>query len=232
VFPELAALVGVDQRDTHHHKDVFEHTLKVVDNLAKDGAGLLLRFVGLVHDIGKPRVKRFVEGVGWTFHNHEQVGERMLKKVCARLRLSNEFMKTAQELTHLHMRPIQLIDETVTDSAIRRLLFQAGDKIDDLMALCRADITSGNPARVKQHLENFNAVMARMREVEEKDRMRAFQSPVRGEEIMAACGLTPGPMVGKLKKAIEEAILDGQIPNEHDAAYDFLIKIKDSMMKK
>jgi len=227
VLPEIAALVGVEQKDSYHHKDVFEHTMKVVDNLAKESDNLYLRFAGLMHDIGKPRVKRFVEGTGWTFHNHEQVGERMLKKLCIRLKLPNEFPKYGQELTHLHMRPIQLIAEDVTDSAIRRLLFHAGDRIDDLMALCRADITSGNPARVKQHLANFNLVTRRMKEVEEKDRMRAFQSPVKGDEIMAVCGLPSGPPVGKIKKQLEEAILDGIIPNDHDAAYQYLLKIKD-----
>ena len=230
VLPELAALIGVEQRDTHHHKDVLEHTLKVVDNIAKEDGSLLLRFAALVHDIGKPRVKRFVEGVGWTFHNHEQVGERMLHKTCARLKLPNEFLKYGQELTRLHMRPIQLISEDVTDSAIRRLLFHAGERIDDLMLLCRADITSGNPDRVKQHLANFRYVTRRMKEVEEKDRMRAFQSPVRGDEIMALCSLAPSPLVGKIKKLIEEAILDGLIPNEHDAARAYLLENKDAWM--
>jgi poly(A) polymerase len=231
VFPEMAAMIGVEQRDDCHHKDVFEHTLKVLDNLAKETGDPLLRFAGLVHDIGKPRVKRFVENVGWTFHNHEQVGERMLKKICARLKLPNEYLKYGEELIRLHMRPIQLISEDVTDSAVRRLLFNAGERIDDLLTLCRADITSGNPNRVKQHMANFRFVAERMKEVEEKDRMRAFQSPVRGDEIMDVCGLAPGPVVGKIKKRIEEAILDGVIPNEHDAAYGFLLKIKDEILK-
>jgi poly(A) polymerase len=231
VFPEMAAMIGVEQRDDCHHKDVFEHTLKVLDNLARETDNPLLRFAGLVHDIGKPRVKRFIENVGWTFHNHEQAGERMLKKVCARLKLPNEYLKYGEELIRLHMRPIQLISEDVTDSAIRRLLFNAGERIDDLMTLCRADITSGNPNRVKQHMSNFHFVAGRMKEVEEKDKMRAFQSPVRGVEIMAACGLAPGPMVGKIKKRLEDAILDGVIPNEHDAAYDYLLKVKDEIIK-
>ena len=226
VFPELAALVGVEQRDVHHHKDVFEHTMKVLDNVAEISDDARLRFTALVHDIGKPRVKRFVEGVGWTFHGHEVIGVRMLRKIARKLRLSNDYLKYSQKLTHLHMRPIQLIGEEVTDSAIRRLLFQAGDDVEDLMALCRADITSGNPNRVKKHLANFDNVAGRMEEVEEKDRMRAFQSPVRGDEIMKACGIGPGPAVGKLKSMIEEAILEGEIPNEHDAAFEYLMKIR------
>ncbi|MBN2105008.1 HD domain-containing protein [bacterium] len=231
IFPELTRLTGIEQRGRHHHKDVFEHTMKVLDNIANDTDNLLLRFTALVHDIGKPRVKRFVRGEGWTFHGHERIGVHMLKQIVPRLKLSNAFLKYSQKLTGLHMRPIQLIGEDVTDSAIRRLLVQAGDDIEDLMTLCRADITSGNPKRVKKHLANFDYVTRRMSEVEEKDRMRAFQSPVRGEEIMEICHLEPGPMVGQLKKRIEEAILEGQVPNDHDAAYDYLLKIKDEVMQ-
>lgn len=229
IFPELAALVGVEQRDEYHHKDVFEHTLKAVDNLAKLSDNILLRFAALVHDIGKPRVKRFIEGTGWTFHGHELVGVRMLKGICTKLKLSREFYRYSKKLTSLHMRPIHLIGEEVTDSAIRRLIVQAGEDLDDLMTLCRADITSGNPLRVKKHLANFDFVVARMKEVEEKDRLRAFQSPVRGDEIMEVCHIAPSPLVGKLKKRIEEAILEGQIPNEHDAAYEYLLTIKDDV---
>jgi poly(A) polymerase len=230
-FPELDALTGVEQRDDFHHKDVFDHTMKVVDNLAFMSDNKFLRFTALVHDIGKPKVKRFIKSTGWTFHGHEQVGVHMLKNVCRRLKLSNDFLRYSQKLTHLHMRPIHLINEEVTDSAIRRLLFQAGDEINDLMTLCRADITSGNPKRVKQHLINFDRVAEKMKVVEEKDRMRAFQSPVRGEEIMEICGIDPGPWVGILKKMIEEAILDGMIPNEHDPALKYLLEIKDEVLK-
>lgn len=230
ILPELAALIGVEQRDEFHHKDVFEHTMKVLDNLSKMSDNIVLRFTALIHDIGKPRVKRFVEGTGWTFHGHELVGVRMLRDMCSRLRLSREFSRYSQKLTRLHMRPIHLIGEEVTDSAIRRLLVQAGDDIDDLMMLCRADITSGNPRRVKHHLANFDLLVERMEEVEEKDRMRAFQSPVRGDEIMETCGIGPGPLVGKLKKVIEEAILEGIIPNEHDAAFEYLLGIKDEVL--
>jgi len=231
IFPELMDLAGVEQRDRYHHKDVFEHTLKVLDNLARMSDDLLLRFSALVHDIGKPRVKRFVEGTGWTFHGHEQVGVHMLKKICPRLRLSTDFLKYSQKITGLHMRPVHLIDESVTDSAIRRLVVQAGDDLEDLMMLCRADITSGNPKRVKKHLANFDHIAERIVEVKEKDRLRAFQSPVRGDEIMKLCQIEPGPLVGQLKGMIEEAILQGEIPNDHDAAKDYLMKIKDEVIK-
>jgi len=231
LFPELAALAGVEQKDEFHHKDIFEHTMKVLDNLAESSESHLLRFTALVHDIGKPRVKRFIEGTGWTFHGHELVGMRMMRGICHRLRLPRQFYQYSQKLTRLHMRPIHLIGQEVTDSAIRRLIVQAGDDLDDLMTLCRADITSGNPRRVKQHLANFDFVARRMEEVKEKDRLRAFQSPVRGDEIMELCGIKPGPMVGRLKKMIEDAILDGQIPNEHDAAYTYLMTIKDDVLK-
>ncbi len=232
VFPELVSMVGVEQKDTYHHKDVFDHTLKVLDNLAQVTENPVLRFTALVHDIGKPRVKRFVEGSGWTFYGHELVGVRMLKQIIPRMRLSREYLRYTQKMTRLHMRPLQLIGEGVTDSAIRRLLVHAGDEIKDLMMLCRADITSGNPKRVEKHLENFDYVAERMLEVEEKDRMRAFQSPVRGDEIMQICGISPGPMVGKLKKMIEEAILDGLIPNEHEAAFRYLLEIKNEELIK
>jgi poly(A) polymerase len=230
VFPELAVLAGIEQRDLYHHKDVFDHTMKVVDNLAGVTDNLKLRFAGLVHDIGKPRVKQFVEGTGWTFHGHEQAGVHMLKKVCRRMKLSNDYYDFSSKMTYLHMRPIQLISEEVTDSAIRRLIVQAGEQLENLIMLCRADITSGNPKRVKSHLENFDFVMKRIREVEEKDRMRSFQSPVRGDEIMKLCGLEPGPLVGRMKRMIEEAILDGKIPNEHDPALHYLLQIKDKIL--
>jgi len=226
IFPELSVLSGVEQRDDYHHKDVFDHTLKVVDNAANLTDDPLLRFTALVHDIGKPRVKRFEKGIGWTFHSHELVGERMLKGICRRLKLSNEYRNYSQKLTRLHMRPIQLIGEDVTDSAVRRLLVLAGEVVEDLMTLCRADITSGNPKRAKKHLANFDYVASRMKAVEEKDEMRAFQSPVRGDEIMEICELQPGPEVGRFKKMIEEAILDGKIPNEYKAAREYLFSIK------
>ncbi len=230
IFPELVAMKGVEQRGGYHHKDVFQHTLMVVDNVAKVTDKLELRFAALVHDIGKPATKRFVEGTGWTFHGHDEIGARMLPAICQRLRLPNHLLEYAQKLTRLHLRPINLSEEGVTDSPMRRLLVQAGEHLEDLLMLCRADITSGNPQRVKQHLANFDHVVERLNEVEAKDQMRAFQSPVRGDEIMAVCGIPPGPLVGKLKTMIEEAILDAKIPNEHDAALQYLLQIKDEVI--
>lgn len=230
VLPEISALKGVEQIGRHHHKDVFLHTLKVVDNVAAVSQSFPLRLAALFHDVAKPQTKAFVPRVGWTFHGHDEIGARMMKGICRRLRLPVEVQKYAEKLIRLHLRPIHLADEEVTDSAIRRLIVQAGEHLEDLFVLCRADITSGNPVRVSKHLANFDYLVQRMHEVEEKDRMRAFQSPVRGEEIMAVCGIGPGPMVGRLKKMIEEAILEGQIPNEHDAAYQYLLSIKDRVL--
>jgi putative nucleotidyltransferase with HDIG domain len=230
IFPELVALKGVEQIQGHHHKDVFYHTLKVVDNVAAASDNICLRYSALVHDIAKPRTKEFVDGKGWTFHNHEEVGARMLPKIGRQLRLPKDMTQYAQKLTRLHLRPIALTEEDVTDSAYRRLLFNAGDHLDDLLTLCRADITSQNPRRVKQHLANFDFVVKRLQEVEEKDKMRAFQSPVRGDEIMKICNIPPGPLVGKLKSMIEEAILEGEIPNDHDSAFDYLLRIKDGVV--
>ena len=230
ILPELTTMKGVEQREGYHHKDVYQHTLMVIDNVAQTSDKLELRLAALVHDIGKPATKKFIEGIGWTFHGHDEIGARMLPKIFQRLKLSNTFLKYTQKLTRLHLRPINLSEEGVTDSAMRRLLVRAGYDLDDLLILCRADITSGNPQRVKKHLANFDHVVQRLEEVEEKDRMKAFQSPVRGDEIMAACGIEPGPKVGKLKKNIEEAILDGIIPNEHDAAYQYLLGIKDEIL--
>lgn len=232
IFPELEELKGVEQVDGHHHKDVFRHTLKVVDNVATCSDKINLRYTALVHDIAKPRTKEFVKGKGWTFHNHEEIGARMLPAIGRRLRLPKEMTQYAQKLTRLHLRPISLTQEEVTDSAYRRLLMQAGEHLEDLLSLCRADITSQNPRRVQKHLANFDFVVKRLEEVEEKDRMRAFQSPVRGNEIMEICGLDPGPKVGQIKKMIEDAILEGQIPNEHDAAFEYLLNIKDSLLAK
>lgn len=227
VFPELLDLKGVEQRKGYHHKDVFIHTLQVLDNVAAKSEKIPLRFAALVHDIAKPRTKAFKEGVGWTFHGHDEIGARMMEKIARRMRLSNDFKKYVQKLVRLHLRPIFLSTDEVTDSAMRRLIVQAGEDLDDLFVLCRADITSGNPEKVQRHLANFDFVVKRLQEVQEKDELRAFQSPVRGDEIMALTGLKPGPLVGKLKKAIEEAILEGVIPNEHDAARDYLLQIKD-----
>ncbi|MDZ7377160.1 MAG: CCA tRNA nucleotidyltransferase, partial [candidate division KSB1 bacterium] len=198
IFPELLSMKGVEQREGYHHKDAFHHTLMVLDNVAQVSDKFELRFAALVHDIAKPVTKKFIPGTGWTFHGHDEIGARMLPKICQRLRLPNATMEYAQKLTRLHLRPIHLSEEGVTDSAMRRLLFQAGEHLEDLLTLCRADITSGNPQRVKQHLANFDHVVERLNEVEQKDRMRAFQLAVWGYEIRAFCGSPPGPLVGKL----------------------------------
>jgi len=230
IFPEFVALKGVEEYKGYFHKDVFNHTLMVLDNLAAMSEKVPLRLSAVFHDIAKPRTKAFIQGKGWSFHGHEDVGARMLPVIFNRLRLPNDWLKYVQKLTRLHLRPIALTEEECTDSAYRRLLFQAGEDLEDLLMLCRADITSGNVKRRERHLANFEFVVKRLNEVEEKDRMRAFQSPVRGEEIMQVCNLTPGPLVGKLKTAIEDAILDGHIPNEHDAALAYLLAIKDGFL--
>jgi putative nucleotidyltransferase with HDIG domain len=230
VFPEVAQLSGVDQIGRHHHKDVFSHTCLVVDNVAGASDNLWLRFGALVHDIAKPQTKAFREGAGWTFHGHEELGARMMKRIFRRMRLPMGQLSYVEKLVRLHLRPMVLVDETVTDSAVRRLVFEAGEQIEDLMTLCRADITSKNPSLVSRYLRNYENVMKKVVEVIEKDRLRQWQPPVRGDEIMAVCGLQPGPKVGLLKKAIEEAILDGRIPNEHDAALEYLLSKKGEIL--
>ncbi len=232
IFPEVADLSGVDQRQDHHHKDVFLHTCQVVDNISGMTDKLFLRLAALLHDIAKPKTKKFVDGIGWTFHGHEEIGARMVKHIFRRLRLPLEHVPYVEKIVRLHQRPMQLVDETVTDSAVRRILFEAGEEIDDLMTLCRADITSKNPKLVKQYSENYDLVSAKMKEVEEKDRLRAFQPPIRGDEIMTITGLPAGKLVGVLKSHIEEAILEGKIPNEHDPAMEYLLTIKDAVILK
>lgn len=231
VFPEVADLSGVDQRQDHHHKDVFLHTCQVVDNISAMTDNIYLRLAALLHDIAKPKTKKFVDGIGWTFHGHEEIGARMVKHIFRRLKLPFDHIPYVEKIVRLHQRPMQLVDETVTDSAVRRILFEAGEQIDDLMTLCRADITSKNPKLVKQYSENYDQVYAKMKEVEEKDRMRAFQPPVRGDEIMTLCGLPAGKLVGVLKSRIEEAILEGRIPNEHEPALRYLLEIKDDVIR-
>lgn len=231
IFPELSAMAGVEQRRDYHHKDVFLHTLQVVDNISGWTDNVWLRFAALVHDIAKPRTKAFVEGTGWTFHGHEEIGARMMKGIFRRFRLPMEHLPYVEKLVRLHLRPMVLVDEMVTDSAVRRLLFEAGNDIDDLMMLCRADITTKNPSKGARFMKNYDIVVQKLKEVEEKDRLRNWQPPVRGDEIMRVCGLEPGPLVGKLKKKIEQAILDGHIPNEHDAALRYLLEIKDDVVK-
>ncbi len=226
VFPELDIMSGVEVIDNKGHKDVFIHSLQVVDNSAKLTEKMEVRFASLVHDIAKPRTKHFDKQKGWTFHGHDEIGQRMLKKVAQRMKLPNELRDYLMLLTKLHLRPITLAMKGITDSAVRRVMAEAGEHIDDLMILCRADITTKNPKKVSKYMGNFERVETLMQDVKLRDEMREFQSPVRGEEIMKTFKLKPGRQVGKIKDAIENAILDGEIPNEYEAAYEFMMKME------
>ena len=226
VFPEIAVMYGLDQSNEYHHKDIFYHTLEVVDNAAQLSDKLDLRLAALVHDIAKPKTRRLSKSKGYTFYGHDDVGARMLKGISSNMKFSNSTRDFITKLTALHLRPISLAKKDVTDSAIRRLIVDAGEEVDDLMKLCRADITTKNPKNITKYLGNFDRVEKRMNEVIEIDKLKAFQSPVRGDEIMKMFDLDPGKEVGKIKTMVEDAIINGEIKNDYSSAMSFLDQIK------
>lgn len=230
VLPEMIPMIGVEQVGQYHHKDVFWHTLEVVDNLSEYSDNIDLRFSALVHDIAKPDTKKFVKGKGWTFHSHEVLGSKMVEELGRRLKLSRKTIKFAKKMTFLHLRPIALVSKKVTDSAVRRFIVRAGEDVESLMMLCRADITTKNPAKAKAYMKNFQIVEEKMYEVLKNDELKAFQSPIRGEEIMRLCDIKPGKAIGIIKHNIEQAILDGEIPNEYDASLEYFLNHKDKWL--
>lgn len=226
ILPELQAMRGVEIVRGRGHKDNFEHTMLVLDRVAEKSDNVWLRWSALLHDIAKPVTKRWDDTVGWTFHNHNFIGSKMVPRIFKELKMPlGEPMRYVQKMVELHMRPIALVEETVTDSAVRRLITDAADDLDDLMTLCRADITSRNPEKVRQHLANFDEVLAKMADVTERDHLRNFQPPVDGALIMKTFGLEPSALVGEIKNAIKDAVLDGVIPNEYDQAYQLMLEI-------
>jgi tRNA nucleotidyltransferase/poly(A) polymerase len=234
IFPEISALAGIErityEGREYHHKDIMLHTFQVVDNLSTLTDNIWLRFASLVHDIAKPKTKKFVEDIGWTFHGHEELGARYMERIFRRMRFPLDKLPYVETLVRLHQRPMALVDQGVTDSAVRRLAFHAGDALEDLFTLCKADITTNNQKLSYQYFNNYDLVFEKVKTVQETDKLREFQSPLRGDEIMEICGIPPSKTVGLLKSRIEEAILDNLIPNDYEAAKSYFLVHKESWL--